>query len=87
MGHGHAHAHRPPDAALLRSPAGISAAVALEESIRDLVVPGGLSHLWPLAAAGVVGLGFVGNEVAALVRLRAGRRLEKLAWGASETVR
>src|SRR5262249_4215295 len=32
-----------------------------------------LSHLWALAAAGVVG--FVGNEIAAQVRLRGGRRL------------
>ena len=51
----------------------ISAAVALEESIRRLVEPRGLSHLWALAAAGIVG--FVGNELAALVRLGAGRRL------------
>jgi divalent metal cation (Fe/Co/Zn/Cd) transporter len=56
---------------------GISAAVALEESIRRLVEPRGLSHLWPLAAAGLVG--FVGNEVAAFLRLRAGRRLESPA--------
>ena len=36
-----------------------------------------LSHLWILAAAGVIG--FLGNEVAAQVRLRAGRRLSSPA--------
>ena len=56
---------------------GISAAVALEESIRRLVEPQGLSHLWALAAAGVVG--FLGNEAAAVVRLSAGRRLDSPA--------
>src|SRR5207247_11074006 len=35
------------------------------------------SHLWLLAAAGVIG--FVGNEIAAQVRLRAGRRLNSPA--------
>jgi cation diffusion facilitator family transporter len=55
----------------------ISAAVALEESIRRLVDPHDLSHLWPLAAAGIVG--FFGNEAAALVRLAAGRRLDSPA--------
>ena len=36
--------------------------------------PQELSHLWALGAAGAVG--FVGNESAAVVRLRAGRRLD-----------
>src|SRR5207245_8272844 len=36
-----------------------------------------LSHLWLLAAAGIIG--FVGNEIAAQVRLRAGRRLQSPA--------
>jgi divalent metal cation (Fe/Co/Zn/Cd) transporter len=36
-----------------------------------------VTHLWLLAAAGVVG--FLGNELAAQVRLRAGRRLESPA--------
>ena len=35
--------------------------------------PAALTHLWVLAAAGVIG--FLGNEIAAQVRLRAGRRL------------
>lgn len=55
----------------------VSACVALYEAIRRLVAPEEISHLWPLAIAGVVG--FVGNELAARVRLRAGRRLESAA--------
>jgi divalent metal cation (Fe/Co/Zn/Cd) transporter len=55
----------------------ISACVALYETIERLINPEDLSHLWVLAAAGVVG--FVGNELAAQVRLRAGRRLSSPA--------
>ena len=55
----------------------VSACVALYETIQRLIHPQNLSHLWVLAAAGVVG--FVGNEVAAQVRLRAGRRLSSPA--------
>jgi cation diffusion facilitator family transporter len=55
----------------------ISACVALYESIERLVHPQQLSHLWALAAAGVVG--FAANEIAARVRLRAGRRLDSPA--------
>jgi cation diffusion facilitator family transporter len=51
----------------------VSACVALYETIARLVHPEHLSHLWALAAAGAIG--FVGNELAAQVRLRAGRRL------------
>ena len=51
----------------------ISALVALYETIQRLIHPQQLSHLWLLAGAGVIG--FVGNEMAAQVRLRAGRRL------------
>ena len=51
----------------------ISACVAGYESVMRLVDPEELEHLWVLAAAGVIG--FVGNELAARVRLRAGRRL------------
>lgn len=54
-----------------------SACVALYETIQRLIQPQPLSHLWALAAAGAVG--FVGNEVAAQVRLRAGRRLSSPA--------
>jgi cation diffusion facilitator family transporter len=51
----------------------VSACVALYETIERFIHPQGLSHVWVLAAAGAVG--FVGNEIAAQVRLRAGRRL------------
>jgi len=51
----------------------VSAVVALVQSILRFIHPHALTHLWWLAAAGVIG--FVGNEVAAQVRLRAGRRL------------
>jgi cation diffusion facilitator family transporter len=50
-----------------------SACVALYETIVRLIHPQDLSHLWLLAAAGMIG--FVGNEIAARVRLRAGKRL------------
>jgi cation diffusion facilitator family transporter len=51
----------------------VSACVALYETIQRLLDPQPLSHLWVLAAAGLIG--FAGNELAAQVRLRAGRRL------------
>jgi cation diffusion facilitator family transporter len=54
-----------------------SACVALWQSVERLIYPEHLSHLWVLAAAGAVG--FAGNELAAQVRMRAGRRLESPA--------
>lgn len=54
-----------------------SACVALYETIQRLLHPQALTHLWVLAAAGVIG--FVGNEIAARVRLNAGRRLHSPA--------
>jgi len=54
-----------------------SACVALYESMERLIHPQELSHLWVLAAAGLVG--FAGNELAAQVRLRAGKRLSSPA--------
>ncbi len=51
----------------------ISACVAGYEAVDRLIHPEAIDHLWALAAAGVAG--FAGNEVAAQVRLRAGRRL------------
>jgi len=51
----------------------VSACVALYETILRFIDPEPLSHLGALAAAGVIG--FLGNEMAAQVRLRAGRRL------------
>ena len=55
----------------------VSALVALGQTIERFIHPRSLSHLWLLAAAGVIG--FVGNEIAAQVRLRAGRRLSSPA--------
>jgi divalent metal cation (Fe/Co/Zn/Cd) transporter len=54
-----------------------SAAVALYETILRFVHPHSLTHLWYLAAAGIVG--FTGNEIAARVRLRGGHRLQSPA--------
>jgi cation diffusion facilitator family transporter len=51
----------------------LSACVAFGESIDRLLNPEHLTHLWALTGAGVIG--FLGNEAAAVVRLRAGRRL------------
>ncbi len=55
----------------------VSACVALYETILRFVHPQTLSHLWVLAAAGIIGFG--GNEIAAQVRLHAGRRLSSPA--------
>jgi cation diffusion facilitator family transporter len=51
----------------------VSACVALYETVMRFIHPQTLTHLWTLAAAGAIG--FVGNEIAAQVRLRAGKRL------------
>jgi cation diffusion facilitator family transporter len=51
----------------------VSACVALYETIERLIHPQQLTHLWALAAAGAIG--FIGNEIAAQARLRAGRQL------------
>jgi len=55
----------------------VSACVALYETIQRFLHPQELTHLWVLAAAGVIG--FIGNELAAQVRLRSGRRLSSPA--------
>jgi divalent metal cation (Fe/Co/Zn/Cd) transporter len=55
----------------------ISACVALYETIQRFIHPQHLTHLWILAVAGIVG--FAANEIAAQVRLRAGRRLSSPA--------
>src|SRR5438094_831555 len=55
----------------------ISALVALGQTVERFIHPRALSHLWLLAAAGLIG--FIGNEIAAQVRLRAGRRLNSPA--------
>lgn len=55
----------------------ISACVALYETIMRFIHPQQPTHLWILAAAGAIG--FLGNELAARVRLRAGKRLQSPA--------
>jgi cation diffusion facilitator family transporter len=55
----------------------VSACVALVETIQRFLNPQHLTHLWALAAAGAVG--FLGNEIAAQIRLRAGKRLSSPA--------
>ena len=55
----------------------VSACVALYETIQRFIHPEELAHLWVLTAAGTIG--FAGNELAAQVRLRAGRRLSSPA--------
>ena len=55
----------------------LSACVAFGESVDRLLHPEHLTHLWALAGAGVIG--FLGNEAAAWVRLRVGRRLQSPA--------
>ena len=55
----------------------VSACVALYVTIMRFIHPQTLTHLWVLAAAGLIG--FVGNELAAQVRLSAGRRLASAA--------
>ncbi|HEY5198325.1 MAG TPA: cation diffusion facilitator family transporter [Solirubrobacteraceae bacterium] len=55
----------------------VSACVAAVTAVDRLVHPQALHHLGILAAAGIVG--FVGNEIAARVRLRAGARLRSPA--------
>src|SRR6476619_1823917 len=55
----------------------VSACVALFQTIERFIHPQSLSHLWWLAIAGVIG--FVGNEIAARIRTRAGRKLKSPA--------
>src|ERR1700681_1967773 len=54
-----------------------SASVAAFEAIDRLLHPRHLDYLIPLAIAGLIG--FAGNELAARVRLRAGRQLDSPA--------
>ena len=54
-----------------------SACVAAFQAVDRLINPQDIDHLLALALAGVIG--FLGNEWAAAIRLRAGRRLESPA--------
>jgi cation diffusion facilitator family transporter len=55
----------------------VSAGVAGYEAVARIIDPRDVDHLGALVAAG--GLGFVGNWIAALIRSRAGRRLNSAA--------
>jgi divalent metal cation (Fe/Co/Zn/Cd) transporter len=55
----------------------VSACVALGQTILRFIHPHTLTHLWWLAGAGVIG--FIGNEIAAQIRTRAGHRLNSPA--------
>jgi cation diffusion facilitator family transporter len=55
----------------------VSACVAGYEAVDRLIDPREIEHVGALAAAGVIG--FVGNWIAAIVRTRAGRRLDSPA--------
>lgn len=55
----------------------LSALIAGVESIRRLINPVPLSHIGWVAAAGIVG--FVGNELVAMYRIRVGRRIGSAA--------
>lgn len=55
----------------------ISACVAAVEAVNRLINPQHIGHLPVLALAG--GIGFIGNEIAAQIRLRAGHKLDSPA--------
>ncbi len=55
----------------------LSALLAAYESIRRLVSPEPVTHVWVVIAAGFVG--FVGNELVALYRIRVGRSIGSAA--------
>jgi cation diffusion facilitator family transporter len=55
----------------------ISACVAGVEAVLRLIDPTAPDHLWVMAAAGA--LGYIGNHIAARVRIRAGERVDSPA--------
>jgi cation diffusion facilitator family transporter len=55
----------------------VSGIVAGVVAVDRLIDPREVEDLWVLAAAGIVG--FIGNEIAAVIRLRGGRRLHSAA--------
>ncbi|HET6215033.1 MAG TPA: cation diffusion facilitator family transporter [Micromonosporaceae bacterium] len=54
-----------------------SAGLAGYEAIRRLLHPADVSYLWAVAAAGLIG--FAGNEIVAIYRIRVGRRIGSAA--------
>ena len=55
----------------------LSSLIAGYESVRKLIHPGHLSHVWVVVAAGVIG--FAGNEIVAIYRIRVGRQIGSAA--------
>lgn len=55
----------------------LSAVVAGYESIRRLIDPQTISHVWVVFAAGIIG--FAGNELVAIYRIRVGRKIGSAA--------
>ena len=55
----------------------LSSAVAAYESIRRLIHPENVTHLWAVAAAALVG--FIGNEIVARYRIQVGRKIGSAA--------
>lgn len=55
----------------------VSAAVAGYESIRKIIDPQPISHLWWVAGAALVG--FIGNELVALLQIRTGKEIGSAA--------
>jgi cation diffusion facilitator family transporter len=55
----------------------VSAAVAGYESIRKIIDPDPVDHLWWVAAAAIVG--FIGNEAVAILQIRTGRQIGSAA--------
>ncbi len=58
----------------------LSAVIAAYEAIRRLITPQGINHIGWVAAAGIIG--FVGNELVALYRIREGRAIGSAALAA-----
>ena len=55
----------------------LSAAVAGYESVRRLIEPRDITHVWVVLAAGIIG--FAGNELVAIYRIRVGRKIGSAA--------
>jgi cation diffusion facilitator family transporter len=55
----------------------VSACVALYEVMQRFLHPQTLTHLWAILIAGLIG--FLGNELAGVIRTRAGKRLDSPA--------
>jgi len=55
----------------------VSAVIAGYESIRRLIDPQTITHVWVVFAAGIIG--FAGNELVALYRIRVGRKIGSAA--------